>query len=412
MFATQPLIRYNKENPFFKRSQTENGVKLMLNESLASYFIEQLGECTDYSINIINKSGFVLASSDPDRVGKFHEVAYKMIQEKIDVMEVREESDFLGVRPGINMIFYHRKKPVGIIGVTGNVETMRSIAPVIRKSVEVMLECELRKTALLYRKSAREQLLNYLLYLDIDQENLSEIYNLFDHLGYRKELPRIPLLLSLHTDMHPEHLLERAKELLPLSSQDILSLDHKGQLILFLSYSESLDGFFEEYRFYIGNFFKEFLTWCRSHSFPFMIYAGPMQVNPVNYKYGYEKTLWLKENIKKADPGGVYFYEHVGEYLKSHLPLTELHNIFEAFQMNYPPQFFEQLLINMDVLYENNYNFQQSSKQLFIHKNTLAFRLDKIRERLGADPIRNLKDRELIEYMCYYFHQVALHQTI
>ena len=137
-----------------------------------------------------------------------------------------------------------------------------------------------------------------------------------------------------------------------------------------------------------------------------------MQLNPVNYKYGYEKTLWLKDNIKKINSGSVYFYEHIGEYLRSQLPLIELHKIFEVFQASYPPQFFEQLLSHMDVLYENNYNFQQSSKQLFIHKNTLAFRLDKIRERLGADPIQNLKDRELVEYMCYYFHQVALHQTI
>lgn len=384
----------------------------MLNESLANYFIEQLGECTDYCINIINKSGFVLASSDPNRVGKFHEVAYKMIQEKIDVMEVKDESEFLGVKPGINMIFHYRKKPVGIIGVTGNVEGMRSIAPVIRKSVEVMLECELGKTALLYRKNAREQLLNHLLYLDIDQENSSQINHLFDHLGYKKDLPRIPLLLSIHGSINPEHLLEKAKGLLPISSQDILSLDNKGQLVLFLSYPESLDGFFEEYRFYIGNYLKDFLAWCRSYSLSFVVCVGPMQLNPVNYKYGYEKTLWLKDNIKKINSGSVYFYEHIGEYLRSQLPLIELHKIFEVFQASYPPQFFEQLLSHMDVLYENNYNFQQSSKQLFIHKNTLAFRLDKIRERLGADPIQNLKDRELVEYMCYYFHQVALHQTI
>lgn len=384
----------------------------MLNEFLAQSIIEQLGECTDYNVNIINKSGFVLASSDPNRIGTFHEIAYKMVQENIDVIEVDDDSDLLGVRPGINMMFYYRRRPVGILGITGKGETIRALASVIRKSVELMVECELGKNALLYRKNARERLLNYLLYADVIPEEAAKVCELFDSLGYRRELPRIPLLLSVRGSLGPQQLLEQSRSYLPLSSQDILTQDHDGRLVLFLSYTESLDGFFDHYRFYIGEFLKDFLSWCRTLSLTYYVHVGPMQTNPVHYKFGYEKTLWLKENIKKASCGGIYFYEHIGEYLRSQLPLIELHKIFEVFSSHYSSRFSEQLVSHMDVLYENNYNFQQSSSQLFIHKNTLAFRLDKIREQLGADPIQNMKDRELVEYLCYYLHQAKLHQSI
>lgn len=93
----------------------------MLNEALARSFIEQLGECTDYSIHIINKSGFVLASSDPNGTGMFHEIAFKMVQENIPTVEVDNDRKFLGVKPGIHMLFYYHKKPAGIIAISGAV---------------------------------------------------------------------------------------------------------------------------------------------------------------------------------------------------------------------------------------------------------------------------------------------------
>lgn len=383
----------------------------MINETLARSVIEELSKCTDQNITIISKSGFVLAGTNPDHTGKFYEIAFKMIQENIPILEFHEKQNSLGIQPGIYMQFYYHRKPMGILSISGELHDIRTSALLIRRTAELILECELGKTALLYRKNAREQLLNYLLYLDVEPENSTQIHELFDSLGYQLQLPRIPLLLSVKTSMNPEYLLTKAKELLPLSSQDILALDRKGELVLFLSYPESLDGFFEHYRFYIGNFLKDFLGWCRSHTLVFIIYVGPIQQNPKHYKYGYEKTLWLKNNIHKKTSGGLYFYEHIGEYLKSQIPFIELHKIFHVFSANYSSRFIEQLIQHMDVLHENNYNFQQSSKQLFIHKNTLAFRLDKIREQLGADPIQSLKDRELIESLCYYLYLLPHYQT-
>lgn len=40
-----------------------------------------------------------------------------------------------------------------------------------------------------------------------------------------------------------------------------------------------------------------------------------------------------------------------------------------------------------------NYNFNKVSEQLFVHKNTVFFRLDKIKEFLEIDPVKNACDR-------------------
>ena len=394
-----------------RRNRGRNGGFNMLNETLARSLIEQLGECTDYCIHLINKAGYIVASSDPKRVGAFHETAFRMLQEIIPVLDVGKQGARFGAEPGSNLLFCCQKKPVGVISICGDAEAIRPVAPVIRKSVELMLECELGKMHRLHGKTTREQLIHDLLYCSMEPEKQAEVLEFFDSLGYRRELPRFPVVFSVRSQLTPEQLLETCKELLPLSAQDLLGVDRKGHLVLLLSYPEPLDGFFERYRFYVETAVKEFCTWCSCRSLPVCVFVGPMQVNPASYQYGYEKALWLKENRKEPECGIVYFYDCVGEYLKSLLPLRELHQIFEAFSACYSKEFTKLLMEHMDVLQQNNYNFQQSSQQLYIHKNTLAFRLNKIREQLGADPIQNLKDRELVEYLCYYLQQAARRQN-
>ena len=54
------------------------------------------------------------------------------------------------------------------------------------------------------------------------------------------------------------------------------------------------------------------------------------------------------------------------------------------------------------ILERNNYNLVASSKELYIHKNTLIFRLNKIRDFLGLNPIQNAGDRAFMDFLSYY----------
>lgn len=49
--------------------------------------------------------------------------------------------------------------------------------------------------------------------------------------------------------------------------------------------------------------------------------------------------------------------------------------------------------IIVNTLDKCNYNFNKVSEQLFVHKNTVFFRLDKIKEFLEIDPVKNACDR-------------------
>lgn len=373
-----------------------------MSEPLAQEIIAQIGSCTDCPINVMNENGTIIASSDNDRIGTFHEAAYEMLKTNTELAEVTDTQALAGVQPGINMCLQYKGQNIGVLGVTGDVAKLRPIALVLKKSAELLLECEFNRVGYTRRQDAKTLMQNYLMYVDVDSTLKATVSSLCKSLGYREDIPRIVLLISTPDTGGSKRLAAYLKENVSKSSQDIVFRDNQGNIVIFLAYRENLDGFFSSYKYTIGEYLQNFLSRCRSGELPVRICAGPMESDWSNYKYAYEKALWIHDNIHPGQPGGFYFYEHMDEYLKSRLPLVELHKIFGSFAGSFSEKFIESFVKHIGVLYDNNYSFQKSSDQLYIHKNTLAFRIDKIRNRLGIDPIQNMKDRELTEYLYYY----------
>lgn len=63
----------------------------------------------------------------------------------------------------------------------------------------------------------------------------------------------------------------------------------------------------------------------------------------------------------------------------------------ELFGQNAADVFSEEMLETVHVFFQNDLNLSAASKQLFIHRNTLNYRLDKIKKDFGLD-LRSFKD--------------------
>lgn len=66
------------------------------------------------------------------------------------------------------------------------------------------------------------------------------------------------------------------------------------------------------------------------------------------------------------------------------LPLCKMF-IKEIFDDNTPDQFDEETLTTINKFFENNLNVSETSRQLYIHRNTLVYRLDKLQKSTGLD---------------------------
>ena len=68
----------------------------------------------------------------------------------------------------------------------------------------------------------------------------------------------------------------------------------------------------------------------------------------------------------------------------------------EVFGENIPDIFDEETTVTINKFFENNLNISETARQLYVHRNTLVYRLERIEKTLGLD-IRTFEDAMLFK---------------
>ena len=107
-----------------------------------------------------------------------------------------------------------------------------------------------------------------------------------------------------------------------------------------------------------------------------------------------EVSRSYKEAKMALDVGKIFFGERdviayselgIGRLIyQLPIPLCKMF-IKEIFDAKSPDDFDEETLITINKFFENSLNVSETSRQLFIHRNTLVYRLDKLQKSTGLD---------------------------
>ena len=57
----------------------------------------------------------------------------------------------------------------------------------------------------------------------------------------------------------------------------------------------------------------------------------------------------------------------------------------EVFGENLPDTFDDETLVTISKFFENNLNVSETARQLYVHRNTLVYRLEKLQRSTGLD---------------------------
>lgn len=371
----------------------------MIDALLAKRFIERLTQYTEYNINIMDERGIIIASKNTSRIGTFHEVALRIIQGEKDTIIVDDENTAFGVKKGVNMAIYYKKRKEGVIGITGDPREVMQIALIIKMSVEVMLEHEFLKFEKMQRRNLKEQLLNSLLYNEDIQEADWTRYT--QPLQLKEDMLRIPILISINGGMEIwEDVLNVFRNGRKHSNQDLSCLTSDGDILLYKALDGKIQEMMQQYKYLIGEAMSDVLRYMRSAGCSYSVYVGSFQSDFRHYRKGYYHCVWLKREMEKG--GSYYFYDHSNRYFMSVLPLSELQIVYYNVETILGEKLTESFKEIMEALRKANFNLNEASKLLHVHKNTLTYRLDKIRELLNVDPLGNNLDREFVNGFYYY----------
>ena len=102
-----------------------------LSKHSAVQIVQEINSVLPQKINLMNKHGIIIASTDPNRIGTFHEAAAKIITENLDELRIYPDSGYTGTLPGTNFLLRVYGEPIGVLGITGPYEEILSIARVI-----------------------------------------------------------------------------------------------------------------------------------------------------------------------------------------------------------------------------------------------------------------------------------------
>ncbi len=99
---------------------------------------ERIGAILNKNVNIMDEEGIIVASTDPSRIGMLHVGARKLIERNDIEMDIYPEENLRGMKEGINVPIHIDGRTIGVIGVTGNPDELRDIALVIGEMANIM----------------------------------------------------------------------------------------------------------------------------------------------------------------------------------------------------------------------------------------------------------------------------------
>ena len=389
----------------------------MLDKEFATKFIERVTRYTDFNVNIMDERGIIIASRDKKRIGQYHEIAYRLITGSEEMIDTTGMS-FPNVLPGINMIIATGGRREGVVGVTGDPEEVRPVALMVKMAFETMLKYEQQLEQQRIRENKKEHFIHLL--TQVEHSDPEELRSYARDLGYPEESVRIPILVRLNgadAEGKEEKVYRDALSGAAGSAGRALDLlrggpRHSGRDFSFAMDSRHIliykampdpesrsESMFSVYKDLVREYLEPLGLLDRQS---FTAFVGSFQDTYPQYFYGYRHCRWLEQNVETGEEDPVFFYDHLEEYVRSLLPAGELQRAFYVYRSCIPEPKLRSCAETIGALIRTNYNFGRAADLLFVHKNTLVYRYNRLKEMLGVDPMTSAGDRAFLELFYAY----------
>ena len=228
---------------------------------------------------------------------------------------------------------------------------------------------------------------NFIKNLLLDNLLLVDIYNRAKKLHIDIEVRRVVFLIETNRDKDGNEL-EKIRGLFGGKSKDFVTAVDEKNIIVVKELTEN----------------EQYDDLRKTAEVILNLFRG--DGNGVHISYGTvinelkEVSRSYKEARMALDVGRIFFEEQniiaysqlgIGRLIyQLPIPLCKMF-IKEIFDGKSPDEFDEEILTTINKFFENSLNVSETSRQLYIHRNTLVYRLDKLQKSTGLD-LRGFED--------------------
>lgn len=223
---------------------------------------------------------------------------------------------------------------------------------------------------------------NFIKNLLLDNLLLVDIYNRAKKLHIETDARRVVFIVETHNEKD-NNSLEAVRSLFGGKTKDfITAVDEKN--IIVVKEVELTEGYED-----LNKTARVILDLFHSESNQGIHIAYGTVVNEIK-----EVSRSYKEARMALDVGKIFFEDRdiiaystlgIGRLIyQLPIPLCKMF-IREIFERKSPDDFDEETLTTINKFFENSLNVSETSRQLYIHRNTLVYRLDKLQKSTGLD---------------------------
>lgn len=375
----------------------------ILTPEFAQQFIQKTVKNLPYNVNIMNHKGIIIASKDSTRLGDFHEVANGLLSGKRESGVVTKEEHYIGTKPGINMFIDYKEKHIGVICVSGDPENVQSFAGFVKTSMETMLAYEIKMAKNQRALGDAEKFLHYILFEE--DYNLEEATRL--HERYKIECTKLIAIIIIRCSTR----VDRDLVLKGLSSGNEnyrMGIAVKGRnddIIILKNLDENVNEGIREYKDRIFEY-----IWDMEANLPIDLsendlkyYVGSLQTQLDMFRTSYHHSQQIALHPRQDQNSKVIFFmDHIQDYIRNSVTMKLYNDIFSTFHALLQGDEKAVMIETIKALDANNYNLVNTSKDLHVHRNTITFRLNKLKSILNIDPLVIGSDRELLNELAHY----------
>ncbi|MEZ1314694.1 sugar diacid recognition domain-containing protein [Pseudomonas fluorescens] len=166
-----------------------------LDHDLAQDIVDRAMAILPYNVNVMDSQGLILGSGEPERVNTRHEGAQLVLaNERVVEIDVQTAMHLKGVQPGINLPLWLDQRLIGVLGITGEPELLRTYAELVRMTAEMLVAQRNQQTEQQWRRQRCDDLLALLLSEAGDSPRLIDEAQ---QMGLKPQLARVPYLFEL-----------------------------------------------------------------------------------------------------------------------------------------------------------------------------------------------------------------------
>ena len=367
----------------------------------AMQIVNEISGIIGQHVNMMDADGTIIASTDPERMDTYHEGAARVIGEHLDELIIQSDDEYEGTRKGINLPILLDGEIAGVVGITGERDEVVKYGQIIKKMTEILLIENFDKEQKKIDDRIRTRFIDDWLYGDAISQGQAFIQR-GARLGIDITLPRRVLVAEIENlrDYSDSPEGQRIIDRVNKTVRRMVGEEKNGVFAKTASQMICLMPDCEDAKL---RFFAQQIQAQVWRQFSIRVIVGADSRDGSLLHQSYLRAHKALRACRASRGSTIRFYDDINlELFMDEIPQTSKAEFIRRIFRGFTPEEIDSWVHLLEVYFEADGSLSDAAAQLFIHKNTLQYKLRKLCEQTGYDP-RSLSDSSLF-YLAVQFY--------